>query len=163
MKDTKKWRDSITTHSLSGTKIYRKLEMMKDRCYNKNRKHNSSYRRKGITICDEWRNDPLAFATWAFANGFEEHLTIDRIDNDGNYEPNNCQWITLSENVIKDQLGKFKFDKPTEVVMIEMYSNGYSLREIGASHDVGHGVISRIMKRNGIEIIKRTNNKKEKR
>lgn len=52
-------------------------------------------------MCPEWRNDFAVFRAWALANGYADTLTIDRIDNDGNYEPGNCQWLTLSENISK--------------------------------------------------------------
>jgi hypothetical protein len=71
---------------------------MKDRCTNP---HNKSYHRyggRGISVCDEWMNDYSAFQSWALSHGYTENLTIDRIDNDGNYTPNNCQWLTASEN-----------------------------------------------------------------
>lgn len=56
------------------------------------------YRDKGIKVCDEWRNDFAEFEKWAIKNGYCDDLTIDRIDSDGNYCPENCQWITKSEN-----------------------------------------------------------------
>ena len=59
------------------------------------------YRGKGITVCDEWRNSKEAFIEWALANGWKQHLTIDRIDSDKNYSPDNCQWITRRENTLK--------------------------------------------------------------
>ena len=74
---------------------------MKKRCYNKKDKRYSSYGGRGITICDEWLNDFNSFYDWSMEHGYREDLTIDRIDNDGNYEPLNCQWITRSENSTK--------------------------------------------------------------
>ena len=53
---------------------------------------------KGIKICNEWLNDPLKFYLWSINNGYKEGLTIDRIDSNKDYEPDNCQWITKSEN-----------------------------------------------------------------
>jgi len=52
------------------------------------------YTEKGIVMCEEWKNDYLAFKKWALANGYSDNLTLDRKDNDGNYEPNNCRWTT---------------------------------------------------------------------
>lgn len=64
------------------------------RCYNPNNLYYSAYGGRGIKICDEWLNDPLSFQDWAYNNGYEEGLTIDRINNDGDYCPDNCQWVT---------------------------------------------------------------------
>ena len=74
------------------------LKGMKTRCYNKNRPEYKNYGARGITVCDEWRNDLNKFRSWANSNGYADDLTIDRINNDGNYEPSNCRWVTKSEN-----------------------------------------------------------------
>ena len=70
---------------------------MKARCYNPNSVPYPYYGAKGISVCDEWKNDPKAFCEWAFANGYSDDLTIDRIDASGNYEPSNCRWATWTE------------------------------------------------------------------
>lgn len=70
---------------------------MKQRCYNTNRPNYKYYGGRGIVICDEWLSSSQAFFDWAMANGYQENLTIDRINNDGNYEPQNCRWVSAKE------------------------------------------------------------------
>jgi len=82
-------------------KLYVTWKNMKARCSNPNVPFFKYYGGKGVSVCPEWKNDYLAFKNWASANGYEKGLTIDRIDNDGNYEPSNCQFITQSENSSK--------------------------------------------------------------
>lgn len=74
------------------------LNGMRQRCYNENHASYQWYGAKGIRLCEEWRVDTAAFETWARANGYTDDLTIDRVDPKGNYCPENCQWIPLSEN-----------------------------------------------------------------
>lgn len=74
---------------------------MKYRCLNPNNKSYKYYGKKGISVCEEWKNSYLAFKWWAIFHGYASDLTIDRINHKGNYEPINCQWITRSENTKK--------------------------------------------------------------
>ena len=90
--------ESQTTHGRSYHPLYFVLDAMKQRCYNKNNKAYKNYGGRGITVCPEWRNEPEVFIDWAKANGYEIGLQIDRINNDGNYEPNNCRFVTRKEN-----------------------------------------------------------------
>uniref|UniRef100_A0A6M3LHT2 Uncharacterized protein n=1 Tax=viral metagenome TaxID=1070528 RepID=A0A6M3LHT2_9ZZZZ len=73
---------------------------MKRRCYNPSRKDYKRYGGRGIIVCQEWL-DYKTFEKWALANGYRKGLTIDRIDNDGDYEPSNCRFITRAENNLK--------------------------------------------------------------
>lgn len=84
------------THNEAGTRLYRTWQSIKRRCLNPNAKDYLHYGGRGITVCDEWRDSYTAFKTWANANGYQQDLTIDRIDSSGNYEPNNCRWATKS-------------------------------------------------------------------
>ena len=66
------------------------------RCYYPNNANYKYWGARGISICNEWLNDPHSFYKWAIENGYADNLSIDRIDNDGNYEPSNCRWVTKS-------------------------------------------------------------------
>jgi len=70
---------------------------MKYRCQNPNNRQYKWYGGKGIKVCDEWKNNYLAFKTWALSNGYDEELCLGRADTDGDYCPENCQWETKSE------------------------------------------------------------------
>lgn len=83
-----------TTHGKTNTRLFNIWRGMKLRCLNKNNKDYKNYGGRGITVCDEWENDFLTFYNWAISNGYSEKLKIDRVNNDGNYEPSNCRWAT---------------------------------------------------------------------
>ena len=70
---------------------------MKHRCYNPKDVHYKNWGARGIRICAEWLENYNNFRDWALANGYEDNLSINRIDNDGNYCPENCEWVTLQE------------------------------------------------------------------
>jgi len=79
------------------TRLYRCWVNMKSRCYNPRVRSYHDYGLKGIKVCDSW-NDFKTFSEWAYSHGYSDELTIDRVDSNKNYCPENCRWVSLSEN-----------------------------------------------------------------
>ena len=85
-------------------KVYNVWLNMKNRCANPKNQSYKYYGGRGISVYKEWISNYQAFKFWALLNGYADNLTIDRIDHYGNYEPNNCRWITQSENTRKSNI-----------------------------------------------------------
>lgn len=85
-------------HGLVYHPLYHKWNGMKSRCYSLKYKSYRTYGGRGITLCDEWKNNFIAFYDWSILNGWRDGLQIDRINNDGNYEPDNCRYVTQDVN-----------------------------------------------------------------
>lgn len=90
--------EKATTHGLRYTQLYKVWASMKTRCYNKNDLAYKNYGARGIKIYSMWIDDAEAFCKWAKENGWRPGLTIDRIDNDGDYTPSNCRFVTQAVN-----------------------------------------------------------------
>lgn len=93
----RKTENHYVKHGGYGTRLYKIWGGMHQRCYNQNDRKYHDYGGRGIVICDEWKECFESFREWALKNGYESNLSIDRIDNDGIYEPNNCRWATSKE------------------------------------------------------------------
>jgi len=107
----RKEKPNSQKHGKSNSRLYIAWTNMKSRCYNYKNKDYKHYGEKGITVCDEWLNQFQTFYDWSMKNGYREDLTIDRIDNSKGYNPNNCRWVTIKEqlnNYSKNHLVNYK-------------------------------------------------------
>lgn len=99
-KDSIKPTRNYEVHGDTGTRLYRIWKSMKCRCTLHTHPSYKNYGARGITICSEWLNSYSAFKSWAIAHGYSDYLELDRINVNGNYEPNNCRWITHHSQTI---------------------------------------------------------------
>lgn len=108
-------------------RLYHVWQNIKTRCNNPNTPEYPRYGGRGVVICPEWAENYPAFKEWALSHSYKDHLTIDRIDRDGNYSPANCQWITRSQNSAKiwpDQR------KTADKAFLMGFRLGYALRKL---------------------------------
>ena len=100
-------KESRTIHGLSKTKLYSVWNSMKDRCYREGCEMYKYYGGRGIIVCDEWRKNYKEFYDWAMSSGYTAGLSIDRIDNNGNYEPVNCRWVTAEQQANNTRANRY--------------------------------------------------------
>lgn len=129
---------ALYKYGIKNNRLYRIWLGMRRRCYDKNYEPSyKNYGGRGIIVCDSWRYDFKEFRDWALANGYDDSLSIDRIDNDGNYEPDNCRWVSM-----KDQAN----NRSTNLyITINGYK--YSLSEWSDITGIPRGVIRNRLRR----------------
>ena len=125
-------------HGKSNTRLYKIWLGIKKRCFNQNFKSYKHYGGRGITICKEWL-DFSTFEKWALENGYDEKLSIDRINVDGIYEPNNCRWATTSEQA-RNKRNSIKLSFEGVEKTLTDWSAQYNINKVTASHRYKKGL-----------------------
>ena len=110
-------------HGMNRTRLHRIWTGIKTRCLNSNDYHYKWYGARGISICDEWM-EFKPFAEWALSHGYQDGLTIDRTDNDGDYTPSNCRWVTQAEQCQNHRPRSSKSGIP----YVQLCSGGYRVQ-----------------------------------
>jgi hypothetical protein len=134
-----------TTHGMRKHRLYRIYHNMISRCYNKNSTHFLDYGGRGIIICDIWLNKEtgfINFVNWSLKSGYSDNLTIDRMNVNGNYEPNNCRWATASEQNSNKRTTKY----------VEIDGESKTLKEWCVFYDINYKT-ARARIKNGWNII----------
>lgn len=119
------------SHGDANTRLLRIWHNMKNRCYYTKSNNYADYGGRGITVCDDWKNNYSSFKDWALNNGYADDLSIDRINNNGNYEPDNCRWVTRKEQQRNRRSCRY----------IEYQGQQYTMAELGKVLGMSHTAI----------------------
>lgn len=117
---------------------------IKNRCYNKNDKSYRWYGGKGIKVCEEWLLNPGLFEDWAYANDYNDNLTIDRIDENKWYCPENCRWVAMKDNA--------RYKSTTKITYVD--GVGHTGRDWADILNVGTNVINTMLRERGEDVTK---------
>lgn len=135
------------THGCSNTRLYKIWKSIRQRCYNTNDAQYFRYGGRGIKLCDEWQ-DFVNFKTWSENNGYSSLLTIDRINNDGNYEPSNCRWADM----------KTQTRNRRNTCKVEYNGNLITVKELSEQYNVNYYKLYDRIIRNKMPVLDALNN-----
>ena len=117
---------------------------MKTRCFNTKNAGWHNYGGRGITVCHEWRKSFVSFAQWSMANGYREGLELDRKDNNGNYEPQNCRWVEDKVNNRNRRNVKLSVEKAAEIR--SLVKKGKSVSDLANMYSVNYCTVRDVVK-----------------
>ena len=129
----------LTTHGMTHTRIREIWNCIKQRCLNPNNTAYQYYGGRGITICDEWKTDFSSFSKWAMENGYDDTLTIDRIDTNKGYDPSNCRWVSR----------KVQMNNRRCTPHYEMNGESHTIAEWCEIYNLSHKLVSKRVKKLG--------------
>ncbi len=131
-------------HGKTNTILFGVWSGIRKRCYLKSNPSYKRYGERGIKMCRKWKSNFFAFYSWALNNGYKKGLSIDRIDNNGNYEPSNCRFITIEENSRWKSTTRLDWDKVSKIR--KLYSSGnYLQKDLAIMFSISHQHTARIL------------------
>lgn len=142
--ETLKYIHPNTKHGGKGTRLYNIWALIKQRCTNPNNKDYYNYGGRGITVCNDWLGF-VPFMYWSLSNGYSENLVIDRINNNKNYEPSNCRWITILESNRNKRNIPMTMSLANEIR--ELHNTGkYTQRYLAKKYSLNYQYISKLIR-----------------
>ena len=123
------------THGKTETTLYSKYEGMKRRCYNPKDERFKHYGERGITVCQEWLDNFMNFYNWAIQNGYKKNLSIDRIDVNGNYCPDNCRWVNHKTQACNRRTN-LKLTYNNQTLCIKEWAEKYNIKYTTLLHRI---------------------------
>ncbi len=130
------------SHGMTKTRIYGIWIGIKRRCYNSKSEGYHNYGGRGITVCQEWLDDFMNFYNWAISNGYNDGLTIDRINVNSNYGPSNCRWATRKEQACNTRRTRL-FEHNGEIK---------TLKQIAKDENLNYNTLIRKVSKNKIDL-----------
>ena len=133
-------------HGLWKHPLFRVWSSMKERCLTSSHKSFNNYGGRGILVWIEWQNDFKCFYDWAMSNGYKKGLQLDRIDNNGNYQPSNCRFTNHVTNSQNRRTSKLDINKANEIRCLS--KSGVSRKKIADTFGVSYGTITHVLNNN---------------
>lgn len=134
---------AFKTHGMTGTRLHRVWCSMLQRCSDPNANRYKNYGERGIIVCEEWKNDFVVFKDFALANGYKDNLQIDRINNDGNYEPSNCRFVTNQQNSLNR--GGIKLNPMRVRIIKKLIANGFTQHKVAELYGIARGTVGGVV------------------